>query len=419
MTRSKHEFFQVAPGSTFQDAMTQAKLALAEAADGTKFSRKTPNNPYNLSFIKLQGKVYALSRSNEPGKPHYLGRGNYGKVKYIMDEESQIYVVKIETTNDPFQQMETRVGQALGLVKGDKQKQDDKEKYYTVMLDLGVNLTSYLSQNPNLAPARRLDLAIQACLQLYDMHQHFVHRDIKPDNIVIDEHGLVHLIDFGLAEALDDKGELKSVEGFLTEGMVLNAESRRVYNQLWTIGTPGFWPGTPREISIYHTKHDNILPSRMQKLGHIGCDNAALKRILVNEHTGGGLFTRQFMATLPEALFNLIRKNNVIFDENPEKETHDETKKMAALFIFIHRQLIQCFNDHQIEEKNQNFQAYKRYRASGELLDDKEVEEILASPSRQEGLIDEYRGHLAVRSGHSEEAGPSTQTSVYSSGYFP
>lgn len=65
----------------------------------------------------------------------------------------------------------------------------------------GVNLHRYLSEKGRLSPREAINVMVQACSALEAIHQQgIVHRDIKPDNILIAKGGLVKVMDFGLAK---------------------------------------------------------------------------------------------------------------------------------------------------------------------------------------------------------------------------
>jgi tetratricopeptide (TPR) repeat protein/predicted Ser/Thr protein kinase len=65
----------------------------------------------------------------------------------------------------------------------------------------GPNLNQYLGQKGKLPVREAVNLIGQACSALEAIHQAgIVHRDIKPDNILIAKGGLVKLMDFGLAK---------------------------------------------------------------------------------------------------------------------------------------------------------------------------------------------------------------------------
>jgi tetratricopeptide (TPR) repeat protein len=84
------------------------------------------------------------------------------------------------------------------------------QRYYAMDYIAGVRLNRYLSTAPADVP-KALQLFMQICEAVEYAHRHgVVHRDLKPSNVLIDEAGNPHVLDFGLAKALDQADSQES-----------------------------------------------------------------------------------------------------------------------------------------------------------------------------------------------------------------
>ncbi len=89
--------------------------------------------------------------------------------------------------------------------------------YYIVMEHLpGPDLKEIVRQRGKLAPRQAVDAALQILAALSAAHRrNVIHRDIKPQNVLVAEDGHLKVTDFGIARAGDDAGmtEVGSVIG--------------------------------------------------------------------------------------------------------------------------------------------------------------------------------------------------------------
>ena len=80
---------------------------------------------------------------------------------------------------------------------------EEKGIYYIVMeLVDGITLKNYISKKGRLGYKEAVTIALQVSMGLEAAHRnHIIHRDIKPQNIIISRDGKVKVTDFGIAKA--------------------------------------------------------------------------------------------------------------------------------------------------------------------------------------------------------------------------
>ena len=79
----------------------------------------------------------------------------------------------------------------------------DRGLYYMVMeLVEGITLKEYIAKKGKLTPKEVISITLQVCAGMEAVHKgHIIHRDIKPQNIIISNEGKVKVTDFGIAKA--------------------------------------------------------------------------------------------------------------------------------------------------------------------------------------------------------------------------
>ena len=92
---------------------------------------------------------------------------------------------------------------------------EDNGVYYIVMeLVDGITLKKYIEKKARLSVREALSIAIQACMGIEAAHNnHIIHRDIKPQNIIISKDGKVKVTDFGIAKAATSNTITSNVMG--------------------------------------------------------------------------------------------------------------------------------------------------------------------------------------------------------------
>ena len=80
---------------------------------------------------------------------------------------------------------------------------EDRGLYYIVMeLVEGITLKDYIQKKGKLTPKEVIGITLQVCAGIEAAHSnHIIHRDVKPQNIIISKEGKVKVTDFGIAKA--------------------------------------------------------------------------------------------------------------------------------------------------------------------------------------------------------------------------
>ncbi|MGB6865370.1 MAG: protein kinase, partial [Candidatus Aminicenantaceae bacterium] len=147
-----------------------------------------------------------------------LGRGGMGTVYEVKDnnvnEKIALKVLKLDvsadaTTLDRFRN-EVIIASKIShpnVCRIYDFKQDAGLSYITMEYVSGEDLKSMITQEGQLSVKKTLDIAEQICEGLSAAHRlGVVHRDLKPQNIMVDKRGEVRIMDFGLARSIEAKG---------------------------------------------------------------------------------------------------------------------------------------------------------------------------------------------------------------------
>ena len=144
-----------------------------------------------------------------------LGRGGMADVYRAEDErlgrEVALKSVPAEFARDPerVERFEREVRAAAGLTHANivtvyEFGQEEGQHFYTMALMSGGDLKARIRANPEGMPppeAREVAAAMARALD-YAHQRGFVHRDVKPENILFGEEGVPRLTDFGIARAM-------------------------------------------------------------------------------------------------------------------------------------------------------------------------------------------------------------------------
>src|SRR6516162_5470861 len=142
-----------------------------------------------------------------------LGHGGMGSVYKARDKELDrliaLKLIRSELARNP--QMLLRFKQELILARQVTHKnvirifdlgQSDGIKFITMDFVEGKDLRALLQERGRFPPNEAARIMLQICRALEAAHaEHVIHRDLKPQNIMLDQRGRVFVMDFGIARS--------------------------------------------------------------------------------------------------------------------------------------------------------------------------------------------------------------------------
>ncbi|XP_071426273.1 serine/threonine-protein kinase 32A [Pithys albifrons albifrons] len=154
-----------------------------------------------------------------------IGKGSFGKVCVVQKTDTKkMYAMKYMNKQKCVERNEVRnVFKELQIMQGLEHPflvnlwysfQDEEDMFMVVDLLLGGDLRYHLQQNVRFQEGTVKLFICELVLALdYLQSRHIIHRDIKPDNILLDEHGHVHITDFNIATMLTKEIHVTTIAG--------------------------------------------------------------------------------------------------------------------------------------------------------------------------------------------------------------
>jgi serine/threonine protein kinase/Flp pilus assembly protein TadD len=147
-----------------------------------------------------------------------LGKGGMGKVYRVLDkklkEEIALKLIKPEIASDKKTverfSNELKIARKIGhknVARMFDLNEEQGTHYITMEYVRGEDLKKLIRKIGQLSAGQAIPIAIQVCEGLSEAHRlGVVHRDLKPQNVMVDEGGNARIMDFGIARSLESKG---------------------------------------------------------------------------------------------------------------------------------------------------------------------------------------------------------------------
>ncbi|CAL1272600.1 unnamed protein product [Larinioides sclopetarius] len=215
----------IANGKSFSiETLLDILLVLYDECCNSTLRREKTVSTFIENVSPVAQKVKSLRLTKEDFEIlKVIGRGAFGEVAVVKQRNTEkVYAMKILNKWEMLKRAETACFQEERevLVYGDKRWitnlhysfQDDVNLYLVMDYYCGGDLLTLLSKFEDRLPEDMARFYIcEMVLAIDSIHKlHYVHRDIKPDNVLLDANGHIKLADFGSCLRLLEDGMVQS-----------------------------------------------------------------------------------------------------------------------------------------------------------------------------------------------------------------
>jgi len=216
--------------------------------DGTKlFSVRICRQVGPLKLVSTERKEKLLG--NQYKVTEVIGEGAFGKVKMGEDTKThQKVAIKILNLKMMKPSDVESAHREIKILKQIVHKNivklldvfETENRLYLVQEHAGVDLHTYVMQHSKLSETETKNIFVQLCDAVEYCHAlGIVHRDIKPNNILLDDGGVARLIDFGVSNfASEDemRGTYCGTTACAPPEMILGKKYQGTKVDVWTMG---------------------------------------------------------------------------------------------------------------------------------------------------------------------------------------
>lgn len=243
------------------------------------------NGMYIADRYEIVGKIGAGGMSDVyKAKDHTLGR--FVAIKVLKQEfsEDSTFVTKFRT------EAQSAAGLEHPNIVNIYDVGCENGSYYIVMENVeGITLKTYIEKKGQLTFKEALSIAIQVGRGIQAAHaKNIIHRDIKPQNIIISTEGKVKVTDFGIARAASSNTIHSDVMGSVHYASPEQARNGYVSNRsdIYSLGIVMYEMVTGRvpfdgdstvAVAIQHLQDEMVAPSAYAKDLPISLEKIILK----------------------------------------------------------------------------------------------------------------------------------------------